>query len=633
MCGICGFVTKRKIPLVKLKQMNDTMVHRGPNDSGEEIIESLNGYNVGMAHRRLSVIDLSERGHQPMWANSEKVVIVFNGEIYNFLDIKKELFDYSFKSDSDTEIILAAYLKWGEKIVNKLQGMFAIAIFDLRSNKLLLIRDHVGKKPLYLYRKENEIYFASELKPLLTLEWIDKTVNQSVLARYLFQQYINAPESIFKYVYKIEPGTIVTISLEGELQINYRKFWDVNSAFQKYKSYPINDFSEAKKELEKRLIEAVRKRLVSDVSIGCLLSGGIDSSLIAALAQKVLDEPLKTFTIGFAEREYNEAVYSKEIAKYLGTDHTELYMSHDEILKQIESIPTYYDEPFADSSQIPSMLVASLVKPYATVCLTGDGGDELFGGYGVYDRVRLAQQFKTIGNLAYRLGKTPIIGNALTDLYPTKVRKIVFNQDKETESQLNPDVLLSNAYRMINEEHALDCQYPWESKYQEKDWVMRHMLLDVETLLPGDMLCKVDRASMKYSVEMRNPLLDLNVVEYSFRIPQRYKYCNGKKKYIIKELAYDLIPKQLLNRPKKGFSVPLENWMKGPLRESIRAYADTEFLDRQGIFDPKFANMFVNSYLDNRLEKHVQDNNNERIIWSFYVFQQWHQMYIEGGSK
>lgn len=637
MCGICGFITKRKIPIELLEKMNDTMIHRGPDDAGAEIFhadsqyENRSKYYVGMAHRRLSIIDLSVNGHQPMWSTDGRKVIVFNGEIYNYKKLKQELSDYRYKSDSDTEVILAAYQKWGDDFVKKIQGMFGLALYDLNIHKLILARDHIGKKPLYYWDNGDEIYFASELKPIMELPWFNKKINKRVMARYLTQLYINAPETIFTDVYKVEPGSTVTINVEADKIYKVKeKFWDVNDSYKSASHNPVISFADAKSRLKELLRESVKKRLESDVPIGCLLSGGVDSSIVSAVAQEVCEGTLKTYTIGFNEKEFDEAIYAKETAKYLGTNHKELYISQGEMIEQVESISKFYDEPFSDSSQIPSMLVSKLVKNDVTVCLTGDGGDELFGGYTFYDRVRLAEKLDRLGALAYGIENLPLIGSKIERLYPAKVRKIANNSNPETKTQLNPDVLMNNAYKMINlkKEDIIDCQYAWESKYSTKDWVTKNMLLQLETLLPGDMLCKVDRASMKYSVEMRCPLLDINIVNYSLKIPQKFKYANGVKKYILKELAYDYIPKKMLDRPKKGFSVPLEKWMRGPLKDEIKAYADEDFLKKQGIFKPNFANMFVNSYLDNKLEKDLDDPNNERIIWSFYIFQQWYEMYI-----
>lgn len=631
MCGICGFISRRNISLELLSKMNNTMIHRGPDDSGLEILHDNQGYNIGLAHRRLSIIDLSANGHQPMWSDDNRIVIVFNGEVYNFKDLKNELQDYCFRSDSDTEVIVAAYKKWGESCISRLQGMFAIAIYDLNLSKVILARDHIGEKPLYYWKKKDEVYFASELKPLMQLPWFEKAINKEVLARYLFQLNINAPESIFKNVYKLEPGTILEVSIEESIGVKQKRFWGVSEAFEKAKKERIHSFEDAKNGLQNKIRESVRRRLVSDVPIGCLLSGGVDSSLIAAVAKEMSEGQLRTFTIGFDEKEYDEAIYSKEVARHLGTNHTELYITRDEMLEQVRSISEYYDEPFSDSSQIPSMLVSKLVKNNCTVCLTGDGGDELFGGYTVYDRVKMAQRLDKLGGLAYAVGMFPIPGGKLIDRYPMQVRKIAGNRDIETKTQMNPDIVMNNAYRMIKLDSgytALNCQFPFESRYNTEDWVEKLMLLHLDTLLPGDMLCKVDRASMKYSIEMRPPLLDINVIEYALRLPNEFKYGAGKKKYILKELTYDYIPKELLDRPKRGFSIPLVKWMKGNLKEEISTYANEEFLSKQGIFEPDFTNKFINDYLSDNLDKNSIDANNDRLVWGFFVFQQWYARFM-----
>jgi asparagine synthase (glutamine-hydrolysing) len=360
MCGICGFISKENISLEKLKTINDTMYHRGPNDSGEEIYQSINGYNVGMAHRRLSILDLSPLGHQPYVSEDKSVVIVFNGEIYNFLELKKELNGYNFKSNCDTEVILAAYLKWGIEAIDKLNGMFAIAIFDRAKNELYLCRDRIGKKPLYYWRTNTNIVFGSELKPIMkAFEYmnITKTINKEILARYIYQKYITAPDTVFEDVYQVEPGTIVNIKIDEKLIVNREKFWDINSIYHQKKGTGPKNFEEAKSELKGILEKAVRNRMIADVPLGTFLSGGYDSSLITAVAQSISDTPVKTFCVGFNEEKYDEAKYAKEVSKHLGTNHTEFYIGEDDMLRLVESIPKYYDEPFADNSQIATMLV------------------------------------------------------------------------------------------------------------------------------------------------------------------------------------------------------------------------------------------------------------------------------------
>ena len=380
MCGISGFISKKRISADELRNMNDTMYHRGPDDNGVEIYEGSSGYGVGMAQRRLSIQDLSPMGHQPMDSKDGRLSIVFNGEIYNFLELREELKGfYDFKSTCDTEVILASYLKWGIDCVNRFNGMFAIALFDREEQKVFLLRDRIGKKPLY-YEICDEgdgegIVFASELKPIMARPGFEKKINTKIISRYLYQQYINAPETIFDNVYKLEPGAVLTFSLKNPKgkQIEVGKYWDISKIYHDMQKNPVKDYGEAKEELKGLLKNAVRMRMISDVPLGAFLSGGYDSSLMTAMAQEISNEPVKTFSIGFNEPGFNESEYAAKVAKHLGTDHTEMYIGEDDMFKLVESIPTYYDEPFADSSEICTMLVSELAKKRVTVALSGDG--------------------------------------------------------------------------------------------------------------------------------------------------------------------------------------------------------------------------------------------------------------------
>lgn len=631
MCGICGFISKKNISLAHLSKMNDTMYHRGPDDHGEEIFHCCE-YNIGLAQRRLSILDLSINGHQPMHSFNNSIKVIFNGEIYNHAELRKELGEYPYKSSSDTEVIIAAYDAWGIEFVHHIKGMFAIALWDDKKKKLYLVRDRIGKKPLYYWNHTDEIIFASELKPILSCDWFDREINRSILRRFLFQQYINAPDTIFVNVFKLEPGTYICCDMANGLQISKTVYWDIVNAYHKeHTEMMICDFASAKRGLEEKIMSSVKNRLTADVPIGCLLSGGIDSSLITAMAQKLSEQPVRTFTIGINDKKYNEAVYAKETADYLGTLHTELYIDEREMMEQVESISECFDEPFADASQIPTMLVSKLARKNVTVVLSGDGGDEFFCGYEIYDRVRQAQQLEVFSKLASAAGNVHLGKRYVKHLYPSKVRKLAGNRDIETQAQLNPDILLDTADSMVLHENDiayLPCQYRQETRYKVKDWVVKRMLLNMQTSLPGDMLCKVDRASMKYSLEVRNPLLDTDVMEYSFRIPQKFKMHEGEKKYILKQIAYDYIPQEILDRPKKGFSVPVADWLRGLLRESLLSYCEHNFLVKQGLFCAEYVEKTVYGFLENKFTNGMTDPNLERIIWSFYVFQQWYVKYI-----
>ena len=626
MCGICGFVSKDTITLEQLKGMNNTMYHRGPDDSGEEIYPAADGYAVGFAQRRLSILDLSPLGHQPMHSKDKRISVVYNGEIYNFQELKEELRDYTFTSTCDTEVIIAAYLKWGIDCINKFNGMFAIALFDRETQDVYLVRDRIGKKPLY-YRWENgNLAFASEMKPIMTCPGFEKKIRTEVISRYLYHQYINAPDTIFENVYKLEPGSVLQFHAG---QIKTWKYWDVKQVYHEQKANPVKDYNQAKEELKALLNRSVQLRMIADVPLGAFLSGGYDSSLMTAIAQSHSEQPVKTYSIGFNEEKYNEAKFAKEVAKYLGTNHTEVYISEKEMFDLVDSISAYYDEPFADSSQIPSMLVAELAKKDVTVVLSGDGGDEFFCGYNTYDKVGQAQKLDFVGGITYGVCNLPGIKKAeFLNRMPFKVRIIAENRNKETKTQFGTSSYHKTALGMVKGE-AMPILYETESSYAEKNWQERRMLLDMDTYLPGDILCKVDRATMKYSLEARCPILDKDVMEYSYRLPHAFKYGNNIKKRILKDIAYDYIPRELLDRPKVGFGVPLDKWLRGPLKEKLLAMADRDFLIKQDIFDADFVCKMMQTYMEHGDGGPATGANYSKLMWSYFVFQQWYATYMK----
>lgn len=625
MCGICGFVSRRNITLEQLKKMNDTMYHRGPNDSGEEIFAGEDGYQVGFAQRRLSILDLSMLGHQPMHSCDNRLVISYNGEIYNFLELREELKDYPFQSRCDTEVILAAYLKWGISCVDRFQGMFAISLYDKEKGELYLVRDRIGKKPLYYWLDGDNLVFASELKPIMECPFFVKNIRRDVIRRYLYQQCVNEPDTIFENVYKVEPGQMIRFQ-QGRL--SKRKYWDIAKVYHTKKQEKAGSYEEAREELKTILKDAVRKRMIADVPVGTFLSGGYDSSLVTAIAQELSSEPVKTYSIGFNEERYNEAKYAKEVAKYLGTQHTELYIDEQSMFDLVDSIPKYYDEPFADSSQIPSMLVAGLAAKDVTVVLSGDGGDEFFCGYNIYDNVAQAQKLDVLGRMTYGVCQFPLFQKfGLFERLPFRVQVVAGNQDPETKTQLGGRTYI-NAIEKMLPDSGVPFKFPVESRYHENNWQERRMLLDEETYLPGDILCKVDRASMKYSIEARCPILDVNVMEYSYRLPHAYKYSGGVKKRILKDIAYDYIPRELLDRPKVGFGVPLDKWMRGPLKEALQDMCSEEFLKKQGIFDAQYVHRLISTYLKTGDKGPASGANYSKVAWSFFVFQQWYRTYM-----
>lgn len=626
MCGICGFYSKQNISLGQLTEMNDTLYHRGPDDSGVEIYAGKEDYAIGLAQRRLSILDLSPLGHQPMHSADGRLSIAYNGEIYNFQKLREELKDYPFRSHCDTEVILAAYLKWGISCVERFNGMFAIALYDREDESLYLVRDRIGKKPLYYLEDGENLVFASELKPIMKYPGFQKEIRQELLNRYLVHQYINAPNTIFENVYKLKPGAVYQFCQGKKKQWNY---WDVASKYEEKKNSFQGSFEDAKEELKKKLSDSIEMRMIADVPLGTFLSGGYDSSLMTAMAQSKSSQPVKTFSIGFEDKKYNEAIYAKEVADYLGTEHTEMYITENDMFGLIDDMTDYYDEPFADSSQIPSMLVSKLAKEKVTVALSGDGGDEFFCGYNNYKMLLDMQKLDPMGGLVYGVCNLPGMKQMrMLEKLPVKVQIVAGNRDPRLKVQPFEVKQSETAISMLKQEQ-ISYRFEEEAKYKETNWQIRRMLLDMDTYLPGDILCKVDRASMKYSLEARCPILDKEVMEFSFELPHSYKYENGNKKRILKALAYDYIPKELLERPKVGFSVPLDKWLRGPLKEQLLDYCNQDFLKHQDIFKVNHVQQFIRHYLETGDKGSGTGENYSRFVWAYFVFQKWYQQYMQ----
>lgn len=631
MCGICGYLSKRIITEHELSVMNDTMKERGPDDSGTQLWELPGGRTLGMAQRRLSILDLSELGHQPMSTPDGRLSLVYNGEIYNYRELREELPEYSFRSNCDTEVILAAYLKWGIRCVEHFNGMFAFALYDRESGELFLARDRMGQKPLYYWKSGDQLVFASVLAPIMKCPGFQGKIRKEVLPRFLFQEYINAPETILEDVFKVEPGTVLTWHAAVSRMSIYR-YWDVSERYEAMQREPVSDFGEAKEHLKELLRSAVRRRMIADVPLGSFLSGGYDSSLISAIAQEQLGStPLQTFSIGFEEKDYDESPYAAAIAEYLGTDHTQRIIGEQDLLELVSDLPKFFDEPMSDSSQIPTMLVSKLAREKVTVALSGDAGDEFFCGYGIYDLVRKAQKLDGIGRLAHGIGQFPLgHGKKLENCYPFRVQVISANRNPKTRTQFGAGSYVELAGRLVQrseDDPLLPVNYETEDRYPSGNWQITRMLLDMDTYLPGDILAKVDRASMKYSLENRCPFLDPEVMLYSYRLDHDLKYHREKsgwsKKYILKQLAGDYIPRELLERPKKGFSVPLGKWLSGPLREQLLTYGNAQFLKEQGIFKPEEVTQLIAKFLSEGDKGAGTGQNYSGLLWSFFVFQQW----------
>lgn len=618
MCGICGYINKKLIDTEILTMMNDTMYHRGPDDSGKWEAQ-MDMYAVGFAQRRLSILDLSELGHQPMVSRFGDAVITYNGEIYNFLEIREELEkkSYSFVSNCDTEVILAAYQEWGRDCFVRFNGMFAIAIYDHATDKLILARDRMGKKPLYYYHSSDAFVFASELKPIMKYPSFVKDIDQEAVGMFLCNKCIMAPKTIFKDTYKLEPGKYLVLDCKKREIEKLDYYWNlIDIANNTEKS--IFSLDEAKEELRTLLTDSVKKRMIADVPVGTFLSGGIDSTIVSAIAQEVKGSPVDSFTIGFYDKDRNEAPYAKDIAKHIGTNHHELYMSEEEILAQLVDLVKYYDEPFSDSSQLPCMLVSRVAKDNVTVALSGDGGDELFCGYNEYDLIRISQMVDWCGAVQHALPWNKL----LMPVFPAPLRAFVNNRSWDYKTQLMVDVTIEEVQKLLSTP-VTGAKSEKEKMIKTHHHQERKMILDMVNYMPDDILTKMDRAAMKLSLEVRCPIIDYRIPEWSFKVDHSLKYHKKDKKYILKQLTYDYVPKELLDRPKKGFGVPLRKWLRTVLAPEIEKMAEPAKLKKQGIFSPDAIRALIEKQKKSDLIIYSS------VLWSFYVFQNWYSVYIE----
>lgn len=633
MCGIAGFVDfNKKSNLDILKRMTDVSDHRGPDDSGYKFDSSEN-VEIGLGHRRLSILDLTSHGHQPM--GFESIDIVYNGEVYNFNEIKQELEDlgYDFESHSDTEVILKAYHKWGLEAVHKFNGMFAMAIYDRNISKLFLIRDRSGIKPLFYYHKNNTLLFASELKSMHQHHAFKKEIDIDAVALFLQLQYIPEPHSIFKSCFKLRAGHFLEIDLVTQ-KIEEKVYWDVIDHYNK----PKLDISEeeAIEETEKLLKSAFEYRMVSDVPVGIFLSGGYDSSLVTSILQHQRSEKLKTFTIGFHENGFDEAPYAKQVAEYLGTEHHEYYCTQKDALAIIPKLATIYDEPFSDASAIPTTLVSQLARQEVTVSLSADGGDEIFAGYDKYSRtMEYYKYFSKVPNFL-KSSVASMIGGVNPNSIP--LLKDTFNFNIRYEKMQNMlmaknavDIMKNTSlFLTFNEvNNLLNNRAKILSTNLDKgnlleshnDDINSMLAIDYKTFMVDDILTKVDRATMSVSLEGREPFLDYRIIEFVSSLPSHYKYQNGRKKHILKEITHKYLPKEMMDRPKMGFVVPIQEWFKDELKEYFLHYLDEQRLKKEGIFNVQEVVKLRDNYLNGGKEN--IDN-----LWSMLMFEMWYEKWM-----
>lgn len=646
MCGIAGYWGATNPEPALAGRMAQRISSRGPDGAGVWVDESA---GIALAHRRLSILDLSPAGSQPLVSPCGRYVLAYNGEIYNHKDLRTDLEvedgHFNWRGHSDTETLLAALRHWGvEGALRRVNGMFAFALWDAREQILYLARDRMGEKPLYYGRCGNTFLFGSELKALTVFPSWRGEVDRDVLTLYLRHNYVPTPWSIYRGIHKLPPAHFVAVHEHGARVGEPQCYWSLAEVAERGVAAAAGDATALADELDALLCDAVRRRMVADVPLGAFLSGGYDSTTIVALMQAQSDRPVKTFSIGFHEKEYNEAQHAKAVATHLGTDHTELYVTPEEAMAVIPRLPDIYDEPFADSSQIPTFLVSQLARRHVTVSLSGDGGDELFCGYNRHvigpriwrwvERLppslrraasrmiahapgRAAERAMAmlpgrfrINHLADRLPKlAEILTQPTGDTFYRELVSHWKSPDKVVLGAREPETLLARSDLL-----------PAFSGLRE-----RMMYLDMLTYLPDDILVKVDRASMAVSLEARVPLLDHRVVEFAWQVPTEYKYREGQGKWLLRQVLYRYVPRELMERPKAGFAVPIEHWLCGPLRDWGEALLDEHKLREQGFIDPAPIRKMWTEHVSGRRRWHY-------YLWDVLMFQAWLEARNQGAE-
>lgn len=655
MCGFTGYLSNSFNQNIEMNNivnaMSSELIHRGPDDQGSWLNKD---DGIAMGFCRLAILDLSSAGHQPMTSNSDRFVITFNGEIYNHINLRKKINhesinEQSWQGTSDTETLLAAFELWGvSKTLQKCSGMFSIALWDKEEKILTLARDRFGEKPLYYGMVNNSLIYGSELKPFKKFPNFNNKISRRSLKEFLKYNYVPTPLSIYEDIFKIESGSFAQFKLQNQKiqQIRYEKYWSLEEIIISSKENSYSNESNAVKDLEDQLLLAIKAQMQSDVPLGAFLSGGVDSSLIVSLMQKISDKPIKTFTVGFEDSEFDESKFAKQIANHLGTDHKELFVTSDEVRSIIPQIPKIYDEPFADFSQIPTHIVCKAAREHVTVALSGDAGDEIFGGYNRYFwgpslwrklKILPFSFRKILGKIIllipksiwsfiekiinffvpanrginrlnekiYKLGIRLSWIRSVDDLYNSLISEwqdtpeIVITDSNESE------VFPGNLMK-LNKDNVLDLENAAE----------RMMFQDLNGYLQDDILCKVDRAAMATSLETRVPFLDPEIVKLSWRIPLEMKIKGTLGKKILRKVLYKHVPKNLIERPKVGFGLPIGDWLRGPLKEWASDLLSPSRIQQEGYLNQDFISKAWDQHLTGK-------RDNTYKLWSVLMFQAW----------
>lgn len=632
MCGICGVINlnNQKIDVQVLKRMNNVLAHRGPDDEGYHTSN-----NVGLAMRRLSIIDL-ETGNQPIYNEDKSISVTCNGEIYNFLELRKDLEKkHKFNTKSDTEVILHLYEEYGTDCLKHLRGMYAISLWDEKNKILLLARDRIGKKPLYYTRINSSFYYSSEIKSFLEIPGFKKDINLKAIHYYLTYQYIPGPMTIWNGVYRLDPASYLVLKPNGEEKI--AKYWNID--LRKKTSL---SFEESKNELRRILTEATKLRLISDVPLGAFLSGGIDSSIVVGLMSRLSNKPVKTFSIGFEEKEFSELEYAREVAKRFKTEHNELIVKPNYI-DILPKIVWHYDQPYADCSALPSYYVAMMTRKHVKVALNGDGGDENFAGYLRYKALKISNiislPFKIIPDGIIRLFLNKINMNESVDAkrftrylhrfirplkHPPHRRNLIWHAffTNELKSFVYSDDMNSRFKDDDSYSHLEDLFLSSPAK----TIIDKTLYSDLTSYLPDDLLIKMDIASMANSLEARSPFLDQKFIEFTSTLPSEWKLKHLKSKYILKETFRDILPESIMKRGKQGFSIPVGKWFKKDLKDYFRDIVLSQKAMNRGYFNRKNINKLFNDHVEGRADYGY-------CLWALLMLELWHKVFIDSDFK
>jgi len=636
MCGFVGYIEKDQNDV--LPNMLEQIKYRGPDSLGV-FKDNIDDKYINLGHVRLSILDTSSLGNQPFVSDCNNYIIVYNGEVYNFKTIREELIvqGYKFNSDCDTEVILYAYKHWGIKCLDKFIGMFGFSILDKIKQKIFLVRDRAGVKPVYYYFRDELFLFGSEIKTFHKHPKFKKVLNKNVLGYYFQFGYIPAPWSVFNNCYKLQPGHYLEYDIVNN-SYDIHKYWDIIDFYSNTGN--LKSESLILKELEELLIDSCKLRMISDVPVGVFLSGGYDSSLVSAILQKHHNNQIQTFTIGFLQNEYNEASHAKLVASYLGTKHTEYYCTKDDLLEIIEDLPSFFDEPFADSSAIPTILVSNIAKKEVSVVLSADGGDEVFFGYSKYFALDLISNinikiFKVILNtfsvkMIKRLNKL-----VPKSIRPTNVEdkfnklKRALNSSTNREMFVNASSLISKSdvEKMLLPEciqSISKTNFKDFDKLNQKDIKAAMMATDYKTFMLDDVLTKVDRATMSVSLEGREPLLDHRLSEYMASVSSNLKYKNKEGKYLLRQVLYKYIPKEMIDKPKSGFNIPIGDWLQTDLQHIISKYLSNDRIVNSGIYNVAEIERLKEEFFNKK-------NNSTELtnkIWHILCFEMWQEKWL-----